>query len=698
MRLLLFATLLLSISAYMAYRVLGGGRRRLISQVVSYLSPAPFVALAMFIVLWALAGKFETGDVFFPTAITICCLILFAVLSYFRTVVALQRWIAPNPVFVAYIVARDALLILIASIYSFVALEVLWNDWLMQMQVNYVLIGLTAIAVTLVMLYFAGQRTGILVSVGVLFFTGIGFVQFFVVSYKGAPIIPSDVFAIGTAAAVSGGYDYILPESALWLILACGVVLFLLQFMNPVFSDGRHAVIRECALNSLVSGGMLILAICCFQSINLADTFGLDKAFWQPLPPYKTQGFIPSFLALAQEMNVQIPVGYTEQSAQSIEDRLVEQYDANFSTDETQMQFVEQRPAVVAIMNESYADLGPVLDGLWVDYPGSSFQNSLTDAALMGNLSVSVHGGGTANSEFEFLTGNTMGFLGTACYPYSAFNLANIASLPRQFSDLGYRTIAMHPNLATNWSRDKAYPALGFDEFLDIDDFQGSNLFHSGVSDAATYDKILELLREDPSPQFIFDLTMQNHGGYTLGMTAQGLPYFDFPMTDDGMDAQMNDYLACVEESDRALSDFIAELRTLERPVIVLVFGDHQPAISSVFFDAMHPGVEDISTVERLYTTQYVIWANYDIAGNAQVSEREDLSANMLGARLLEIVGAPLTDYQKAVLALRDRVSAINAIGYRNAEGLWLDLLADDRLSAVNDLEFLQYLNFGSRV
>ena len=239
---------------------------------------------------------------------------------------------------------------------------------------------------------------------------------------------------------------------------------------------------------------------------------------------------------------------------------------------------------------------------------------------------------------------------------------------------------------------------LGFDEFLDIDDFDGAEWFHAGVSDAAAYDKVLELLREDDTPQFIFDLTMQNHGGYTVGDISPNLPLYDFPAVDASLDVQMNEYLTCVERSDQALAAFIEELRTLDRPVVVLFFGDHQPGISSAFNDAMYPGEDELTHAERIHTTTYAIWANYDIAGNDQISLRDDLSTNALGAKLMEIIGAPLTDYQKATLAVRSEVPAINSVGYRGADGLWRDLSAEDRLPAVDDLEWLQYLNLGSKV
>ena len=81
-------------------------------------------------------------------------------------------------------------------------------------------------------------------------------------------------------------------------------------------------------------------------------------------------------------------------------------------------------------------------------------------------LYVSAFGGGTCNTEFEYLTGNSMAFLGTGTYPYTIYDLTRTETLSQQFKDLGYDTTAIHPNHGTNWNRENVYSAFGFDNFL----------------------------------------------------------------------------------------------------------------------------------------------------------------------------------------------------------------------------------------
>ena len=189
------------------------------------------------------------------------------------------------------------------------------------------------------------------------------------------------------------------------------------------------------------------------------------------------------------------------------------------------------------------------------------------------------------------------------------------------------------------------------------------------VTDGATYDKILELLDQNSDPQFIFDVTMQNHSGYDTGMVPQDK---QLNLSIDGMyDAEVNEYVSLIQESDRALEYFIDQLRQLDRKVVVVFFGDHQPFFPSTYNDLWFTDEDEATHQERLWQTDYVIWANYDVAGNDQVSEEVDLSTNYLGSVLMDLIGAPMNDYQKAQAVLREAMPAINSSGYEDAEGRW---------------------------
>ena len=233
----------------------------------------------------------------------------------------------------------------------------------------------------------------------------------------------------------------------------------------------------------------------------------------------------------------------------------------------------------------------------------------------------------------------------------------------------------MHPNHATNWNRENVNKDFGFDQFLSINDFQGADTLRDMVTDQATYDKILELLDQNADPQFIFDVTMQNHSGYDTGLLPVDKQMhlnidttdLDAKTVEDGTLSDVDEYVSCIEQSDQALRYFLNALSKLDRKVVVVFWGDHQPFFPSKFNDKWFTGEDDATHQERLWQTDYIIWANYDVAGCNQTSEVDDLSTNYLSTQLMQLIGAPLTDYQKAHMTLRESLPAINSVGYEDA-------------------------------
>ncbi|MBQ6410537.1 MAG: LTA synthase family protein, partial [Atopobiaceae bacterium] len=262
-----------------------------------------------------------------------------------------------------------------------------------------------------------------------------------------------------------------------------------------------------------------------------------------------------------------------------------------------------------------------------------------------------------------------------------------------------YATTAIHPNLPTNWNRESVYAQMGFDRFVTIQDFADAPTFHNGVTDGATYDEVLEVLASSDRPQFVFDVTMQNHSSYDKDdIPASRLTHYVPSDYDDSEhNAELNEYLSCIQASDEDLAMFVAALKELDRPVILVFFGDHQPYFTNVYNDALFAGEPDGPEHQaRVYQTAYVIWANYDVAGNDQVGAVLDTSTGFLSSMLLDYMGAPLTSYQKAKLLLQRSVPAVFAYGYLTSDGSWHAL--NESMEPRDDLARIQYLEFALKV
>ncbi len=162
------------------------------------------------------------------------------------------------------------------------------------------------------------------------------------------------------------------------------------------------------------------------------------------------------------------------------------------------------------------------------------------------------------------------------CTPYTIYNMETTGNLAEQFKSLGYSTTAMHPNHATNWNRENVYKDFGFDQFLSINDFQGADTLRGMVTDQATYDKILELLR--PERRSAVHLRRDHaeplrlRHGPAAGRQADAPEHRhdrpDAKTVEDGTLSDVDEYVSCIEQSDQALRYFLNALSKLDRKVV----------------------------------------------------------------------------------------------------------------------------------
>ena len=192
------------------------------------------------------------------------------------------------------------------------------------------------------------------------------------------------------------------------------------------------------------------------------------------------------------------------------------------------------------------------------------------------------YGGGTANVEFELLTGMSLGFLARQLsIPYQQLlpRSETFPSLVRWFADHGHDTVAIHPFSGGMYRRSEVYPRLGFDEFVDETSMSDENRDHTGtfVNDTDAFDEVLSRLREHDEPVFTHLVTMQNHYPYS-GEYADPLPVDGAPADEANLIGQ---YARGLTLSDAALDQFLQGLRELTEPTAVVFYGDHLPGIYS---------------------------------------------------------------------------------------------------------------------
>ena len=350
---------------------------------------------------------------------------------------------------------------------------------------------------------------------------------------------------------------------------------------------------------------------------------------------------------------------------------------------------------VIVIMNESLSDLS-VLPGVESNTDAMPFLRSLTENTIKGYAYSSVFGGTTANSEYEFLTGNTTAFLPAGTVPYQMYVSDGDPTLVGQMAALGYRTVAAHPYRSSGWSRPSVYRDFGFDEVYFEGDFQDREYMRGDektgyVTDRCDYENLIRWYEEKEAgePLFLFNVTMQNHSAYQMAWT--NLPR-EVWLTGalEGRFNTVNQYLSLVYQSDQAFEYLLDYFSQVEEPTLILLFGDHQPQVATNFYTDVLGTAPDTALAQKKQMVPFVLWANYDIPEAQGV----ELSLNYLSALLMDTANLPMTGYQKYLARLWEAAPVINTVGIRDAGGNWYgenEALPEELEAAVEDYRVLLY-------
>ena len=411
--------------------------------------------------------------------------------------------------------------------------------------------------------------------VGNVFFYAAAIGNYFVLAFRGTPITPADIYALGTAMDVADHYVLSYDKAA---IVATVVLLGMCVLASkletyPIFQW------RKRLIAVLVT--VLVTAASAFTltRVDALQSKGVKVNFWNQKLGYTNNGYILSFLMNIQYTIVSQPEGYSANKVNKIAD--------NYEVTQGSNKNLKQKPNVVVIMNETFSDLN-VVNKIKTNKEVMPFINNLKENTIKGHMLVSVFGGGTSNSEYEFLTGNSVSALPLNGNAYTQFVKHKVPSLASQLKQQGYDTLAFHPYKAHGWNRDTVYPLIGFDQFLDETCMNpNGEKFRGWYSDSEDYNKIIDIFNKKKAgqPLFLFNVTIQNHGGYLI---ADKNFKEEIKIKDEKATDTANRYLSLIHESDRAFEKIINYFKNKKEPTIVVMFGDHQPKLEDSFYELLY--------------------------------------------------------------------------------------------------------------
>lgn len=551
-----------------------------------------------------------------------------------------------------------------------------------------------------------------------------GFTNCLVKEFRGTPFVPTDVLCVKTGLSVAHTYTYqatfniILSWILLWFIVVCSFKLKKISFTKRI--------------NRTIRGGSLacvaVLLIVTYTTDGLAN-LGYKPDFWNQTRGYEKSGAFLNFYLNSKYLIVHEPNEYTSDSIETLmkntESKITgEPVDEEDDSDvvSTSTDTSKQTPNVICIMNETLSDLSVVGD-FQTNEDYMPFIRSLTKNTIKGHLYMSVKGAGTCNSEFEFLTGNSMAFMPAGSSVYELYVKKPTASLVTTLGAQGYSRHAFHSYMPDGWNRPNVYSYMGFQDFKSIyslidksilDEYANEDynidylesqlasnypdqnmIIRRYISDSYDFKQVINQYenRDNTQPFFMFNVTMQNHGGYA--QTYNNFPQEVYITSSKNYYPKANQYLSLIKKTDEAFKELIDYFSQQDEPTIICMFGDHQPYIEDNFYEELYG--KDLNSLtlaeeQKQYITPFVIWANYDIP-EEQINM---LSANYLSSLLLKTAGLKMTDYNKFLLDLSQEIPVINANGYIDKDGN--NYSYSDTSSPYCDLisayEKIQYNNF----
>lgn len=509
-----------------------------------------------------------------------------------------------------------------------------------------------------------------------VFFTFYAVIQYYIVYFRGNPVQFSDFFNISSALEIKSEYKFTLQNMPLIAVAELFLQIVILCTAKLGKTAPKRRIVYGAAsvicIVSVVASGRY-----CFELGIRNRYIRLGFSDREVTNSYKQVGFNLMFLYDGLYNRVEKPEGYTDEKGRA------------FVEIKNKPEQPEKKPVIIGILNESFADFRHIADFKMSDEVMPNYM-ALKNEAKTGFVSVSAYGGYSCNSEYEFLTGNTMAFLPPGSAAFTQYLDEKQWGLVTWLKELGYRTKAVSPCSPGLWSIGSAYENLQFDEReYDCEQYMSEKHYVNGeLSDSSLYKYLEEKYEEHDRSKgfFMWTATMQNHGPY------DDLGYVDVKVTfEDYNNDEALQYLNSIHSADEAIGELLDYFRNVDEEVIIVFFGDHYPHIPSFseYLYGKSLGSLSVEEYSRLRQTPFFIWDNKGM----EAEELENLSLNYLSNELMETAGLPKAPYQQELDRIREKIPSISSFGYRTDDGKWHESTetADGYEDILNEFKTMQY-------
>lgn len=505
------------------------------------------------------------------------------------------------------------------------------------------------------MIVYLFRRRGFFRVLITSFWVLLGIINGCILSNRVTPFTYTDLKCINDLLSMTNTSYFTAQQATMVVIgfIVFAVLMVALFLKGPRYQGKKHPVAYPIGVLAVLFLGIPLV------TNAVTSTHVVDTYFYNIAQGYEDNGFIYSFSSSVVNRGMSKPEDYSEEAVAEIETEVQENVEETNSSN----------PNIICILLESFVDPDELVNISTNEDP-VSYYHYLEDNYSHGYLTVPVVGAGTANTEFEILTGMSMQYFGTGEYPYKTIlKSTDCESVASDLAAIGYSTHVVHNNGGNFYSRANAFSMMGFDTFTSKELMNITEYTPNGnwASDDILVSETIKALDSTDTTDFVYTITVGTHGDYPKEAILENPIYTVTGAETEESTNQWTYYMNQIHEMDLFIQNLITELEQRDEDTIVVMFGDHLPTM----------GLEDDDTVAGdIYKTKYQTWNNMGLD-----NEETDLYAYQLLAEITDSVGiheGTVLTYHQTELASNEAIT--------------------DKETYLAGLEMLQYdLLYGSR-
>ena len=464
-----------------------------------------------------------------------------------------------------------------------------------------------------------------------LFCSVVSFINFYELTFRGTVLVLNDYKNLNTVNHVISSYKFSLNANVMVMIMSVVVTIGLCIVSDKIIPRKTQ---RSLLLTRIGVGVLdVIVLVYLLVSSSLIPT----ENMWSWEEYYYRYGFVVGMAGNIKHGQVTViePDGYNRNSI-----RLIDSFPPT----------TREYPDIIMILNETYYDFTHLME---MDTDVDFMENFKKLECFKGYAAVPVVGGGTNDSEYELLTGNSISLLNTYS-PFNNLSLSSSNSIAGYLKELGYATMGAHSEVSSNYHRESSWEDLGleqtwFDQAFEDLQYDGNRPRATDSSVFKNFSRLYEGMPSD-KPRFGFLITIQNHGGWSDNPSE-----FDrvHVLSGDRTD-ELEEYLTSMQMTDAFIQELTEYFRGTDRKVIVCMVGDHAPA----FIPQFNSGTDDDYLRKR--QVPYFIWSNYIDTNEMPLSRNVDLCA--LSPYAMYCGGLPICPYHMNIINLSQTVQCFTNV------------------------------------